>query len=261
MSSMSHFVNHRPRRSLAAVAAVVALMLGAVGLGSLPSVAAESSTALVLRQADTTRPSESSLQFIYTGSPTDAADSQLEENGTVVESRSVGTLPASTPIAVALVFDTSEAMDTSGALVAAKEAAKNWVRSRSGGREANEIFGVYTASDVGVELQSFTSDTNRVDRGDRSGGAPECGGGSTAIRPLVGGRAGGRRPGGPTESPAQHRPDDGLERFGDPRGHPGGGERRRPVGRGHGVRGRAHGVRAQPGTDQRSGQERRWPRP
>ncbi len=91
-------------------------------------VDAQVSSGLVLREVDTVEPSASRVQFVWTGSSGEATDATLTENGSTVDTDAARALPGSTPMSIALVFDTSDAMDSSGALVEAKEAAKDWVR-------------------------------------------------------------------------------------------------------------------------------------
>ena len=80
-------------------------------------------------------------------------------------------------------------MDTSGALISAKDAAKDWVRSRSNGRETSEIFAVYAASMSSDQLQTFTADTAR-NRRHRPCRASLVRGGPAEVGALVGGGSG-----------------------------------------------------------------------
>ena len=153
-----------PKSRLVAAGSFVLLL--AVVVATLASsasvVSAQDSSALVLRRVDTVQPAQSFLQFVYTGSSSDATGAQLSENGSGVAPTETRPLPAATPMAVALIFDTAAAMDTSGALVEAKDAAKQWVRSRSGSQLDSQVFAVYAASDTAVQIQGYTSDTSRI---------------------------------------------------------------------------------------------------
>ncbi|MCD9622570.1 type II secretion system F family protein [Rhabdothermincola salaria] len=146
--------------AVAAVFVVLLLALAAVVVGG--PVGAQDTGSLVLRQVDTSEPADSRLQFVYTGPASEVEDARLVGNGDQISSAPPRALPGSTPIATALVFDTSTAMDESGALVAAKDAAKEWVEDRSGAAAANQVFAVYAASDTGIQIQGFTSDTERL---------------------------------------------------------------------------------------------------
>ncbi len=153
----------RPRRQVLLVAAALLAAAGLL-LAVAPTavVGAQTSSQLVLRDVDTVEPAASDLRFIWTGSSGEATDATLTENGSTVDTDAARPLPGSTPMSIALVFDTSDAMDTSGALLEAKEAAKDWVRGRDGAQQGAQAFAVYAASDVGVQIQSYTTDTQRL---------------------------------------------------------------------------------------------------
>ena len=53
-------------------------------------------------------------------------------------------------------------MDDSGALVSAKQAARRWIQSRTAEEQANQLVGVYTAGAEPEQVQSLTTDTNRI---------------------------------------------------------------------------------------------------
>ncbi len=152
--------SRRPTVLLFAAALVAASLL----LVAVPTamVDAQVSSGLVLREVDTVEPSASRVQFVWTGSSGEATDATLTENGSTVDTDAARALPGSTPMSIALVFDTSDAMDSSGALVEAKEAAKDWVRGRDGAQQAAQAFAVYAASDVGVLIQNYTTNTERL---------------------------------------------------------------------------------------------------
>jgi tight adherence protein B len=150
----------RPMRWIAALAAsVVALGLFA---GLTTSAGAAGGDALQIRQVDTTQPGSSTMQFLYTGDASDVRSALVSDNGTEVASDAPQVLAQNEKIAIALVFDTSDAMDSSGALVAAKEAAVRWIQGRSEAEKANQLVGVYTSNATPDQVQSLTSDTTRI---------------------------------------------------------------------------------------------------
>lgn len=143
-----------------ALAALVVIVGAAV-----PSVARAEAVPEVLatiRQVDTREPAVSKLTFVYGGSLDDVAGATLTENGTTVEAAEPAPLPVDTTVGVALVFDTSTAMDADGALVAAKDAARRWILGRSPAAQEQTEFAVIVASDRAVLLQDFTADEERL---------------------------------------------------------------------------------------------------
>lgn len=148
----------RARRTLGAGALLALVVVSAL---SVAAAGAQSGSLLMVREADTVDPAQSRLQFLYTGDRSDVEAATLRENGQRVDT-SVAPLPDSTPIDVALLFDTSDPMDTSGALVAAKDAAKQWVRNRTGAQKQSMRFAIYTMSDTATNLQGFTADEARL---------------------------------------------------------------------------------------------------
>lgn len=148
----------RSRRVLAAGSLLAVL---AVVLLSFDGASAQSESLLLVRQADTVDPARSTLQFLSTVPEADATSATLTENGQPVEATTTP-LPDSTAIDVALLFDTSAAMDESGALVAAKDAAKRWVRDRTGAEKQAMRFAIYTMSDTATSVQGFTADEARL---------------------------------------------------------------------------------------------------
>jgi tight adherence protein B len=93
----------------------------------------------------------------YFASGSGGSKPSVSVNGTAVDSVDPGQLPAASPMGNALVFDTSDAMDSSGALASAKEAARAWIRARTADPASGERFAIYTASDTGKVVQSFTN--------------------------------------------------------------------------------------------------------
>jgi len=151
----------RPRRSVAL--ALVVAVVSTVAFSALATGAgAADNSSLQMRRVDTTDPSRSSIQFIYTGAREDLSGAQLTVDGDVVSASPPRQLPDTTKTAVAMVFDTSSYMDSSGALVAAKDAAKKWVRGRSAEARDNQLVGIVTASNKGVVQQTLTLDEERI---------------------------------------------------------------------------------------------------
>jgi tight adherence protein B len=160
---------HRPtvlarRRALAGplLLGALALVMVAVAVLRAGPAASQESASLVLRKVDAVDPANATAQFIYTGDDGDVSGAQLLENGITPNASAPRPLPADTRMSTALVFDTAAAMDDSGALLEAKDAAKAWVRSRTGDDAAFQAFAVFVASDAGVQLQDFTTDTERL---------------------------------------------------------------------------------------------------
>ena len=150
----------RPMRWFAALAAaIVALGLFA---GLTATAGAAGGDALQIRRVNTTVPGRSTLQFLYTGNSSDVRGALVTDNGNEVASDAPQVLAQDQKIAVALVFDTSDAMDSSGALVAAKESAIKWLQGRSEAEKANQLIGVYTSNATAEQVQSLTGDTARA---------------------------------------------------------------------------------------------------
>jgi tight adherence protein B len=164
----------RPMRWFAAMGA--ALVLLGLFAGFTATAGASGGDALQIRQVDSTDPGRSSLQFLYTGDPNDVRGATLSDNGNEVATDAPQVLARTQKIAIALVFDTTDAMNSSGALVAAKEAAARWIQGRSDAEKANQLVGVYTSNAVPEQVQSLTSDTARIISAiDRVGVPPDAG--------------------------------------------------------------------------------------
>jgi len=143
-------------------AATAALVLLGLAAAWTSSASAAGGDALQIRRVNTTDPGRSTLQFLFTGRPADVAGATVSDNGSQVPSDRPEVLSESSRIAVALVFDTTDAMDSSGALVAAKQAARTWIEGRSDAEKANQLVGVFTANAKADQVQSLTSDTGRI---------------------------------------------------------------------------------------------------
>lgn len=150
----------RPMRWFAAMAGL--LVLFGLLASWTSSAGAAGGDALQIRQVDTTEPGRSTMQFLSTGNPSEVAGTTVSDNGGQVVSDRPQVLSQNSRIAVTLVFDTSGAMDSSGALVAAKTAARSWIQGRTDAEKANQLIGVYTANVQPDQVQSLTSDTTRI---------------------------------------------------------------------------------------------------
>ncbi|HEY6534165.1 MAG TPA: VWA domain-containing protein, partial [Acidimicrobiales bacterium] len=150
----------RRTRVLGGVAAAVTVL--ALLAGWTATAGAQGGDALQIRQVDTTDPAGSKLTFLSTAGSGAVDDAVLTDNGSDVTGATPELLAANEKVAVALVFDTSSAMDDTGGLVAAKEAADTWLRGRSAQEKANQLVAVYTASAEATRVQDFTSDTTRI---------------------------------------------------------------------------------------------------
>jgi tight adherence protein B len=143
---------------------VTAVVVGLTLLGLTAAVGAQSAETpfAQVRAVDALDPTATGATFIYTGSESDALKGTVTINQNAVTPAKTEKLTPKRLVANALVFDTSEAMDTSGALASAKEAARQWIRGRSNDRTFTEQFAIYAANDEGVLIQSFTADASRL---------------------------------------------------------------------------------------------------
>lgn len=148
----------RTLRRITAVVVAGALLC----LASAVSAQSAPDTFGQIRAVDAIDPTANAATFIYTGSASDAQRATVKLNGSDVTPVTVTPLSEKRLIANALVFDTSSDMDASGALSAAKEAARAWIRGRSNDRVYTEQFGIFAANDEGVVVEDFTADTNRL---------------------------------------------------------------------------------------------------
>jgi len=166
-----HFHRSGPVRVFAGMAGLL-LVLGLLA-GWTATAGAAGGDALQIRQVNTTDPANSNLTFLYTGDPAAVSSATVTDNGGDVVSAKPQLLSDNAKVAVALVFDTSTAMDGSGALVSAKQAARQWLQGRSAAEKANQLVGVYTAGAQPDQVQSLTADTARILAGiDRVGPPP-----------------------------------------------------------------------------------------
>jgi tight adherence protein B len=152
----------RPRPLAVAAAFASVLLLLGLSVGWTATAGAAGGDALQIREVDTVDPAAATVQFLYTGDPDDVDDALLSDNGNQVDTAAPQVFGDTERIAVNLVFDTSSAMDDSGALVSAKEAAIAWIDGRTDAQKANQLIGVYAAAGEPIQVLSPTSDTARI---------------------------------------------------------------------------------------------------
>ncbi len=149
-------------RTLRPVAAVAVAAGLALAVPAVVGADVEPDPLATIRTVDATDPADTGVVLTYSGSSDELAGLTLTENGDEVATGDPAPLGSDVPRATALVFDTSEAMDTSGALVAAKEAAKRWVQGRDATAAQSQSFAVITASSTAVLVQDVTSNEQRL---------------------------------------------------------------------------------------------------
>jgi tight adherence protein B len=145
-------VSARGLGRLASAAVVLAVLAGA----SAASAQSANTAFTQVRAVDGLDPAANAATYIATGA--NGGSPTLTVNDANVDATKTGPMPDTRPIGNALVFDTSAPMDTSGALTSAKEAARTWIKSRTGNRVTTEQFAIYTAGETGEQVQPFTSD-------------------------------------------------------------------------------------------------------
>ncbi|HEY5153736.1 MAG TPA: hypothetical protein VIJ47_03310, partial [Acidimicrobiales bacterium] len=174
--------------STRALRCLTAGVVGLLLLGTSSAVGAQTATDTFaqIRAVDALDPAANSATFLYTGPAADATAATVSINDTATPA-TVAPLSSKRLLANALVFDTSQPMESSGALASAKEAARTWIRSRSNDRIYTEQFAIYAANDEGILVQDFTADTGRLLAAiDRVGPpASEDGRKKTALWPAV----------------------------------------------------------------------------
>jgi hypothetical protein len=129
-------------RSLSVAAALAVTAAVALAVPALVGAAAEPDPLAIIRTVDATEPGATEIVLTYTGSPDDLAGLSLTENGTEVATDDPAPLGTEVRRATALVFDTSEALDATGGLVAAKDAARRWVQARDATEQQTQAFAV-----------------------------------------------------------------------------------------------------------------------
>lgn len=140
--------------SLVALVATV-MAAGAAGAGG------NDQETLFIRAVDASDPANVVVGFVHAGSG-DVSSARLEQGDRTVDASAPQPLSGTTPMSIALVFDVSEPMDSSGALAAAKDEAKQWLRGLDASQRAGRSFAVYAAGASGEQIIDFTSDINRV---------------------------------------------------------------------------------------------------
>lgn len=147
----------RHLRLAAAAVVAVGVVAGAVAVAS-----AQSSSFLLLRGVNSIDATTTKMDFVWTGDQAALADLKITANGKDASHDAPVALSKLKPaprIRVAMVFDTGPAMDSSGALVAAKDQAKQMARNAAA--DGVEI-AIYRAGDKGEQVQNYTSDEGRL---------------------------------------------------------------------------------------------------
>ncbi len=150
------------RRSIRCGVIGAALAAAVVGLGPVALAATSTSTDLVqVRSVNALTPTSPVIGYFDTGSGAGSPPTVTLNNAAVKASTPVA-LGGDTPRCVAVVLDTSNAAETSSALVSTKAALKSWITGRTGAAQTDEEFSIYAANDIGVEVQSCTADTGKL---------------------------------------------------------------------------------------------------
>lgn len=139
---------------LTLLAVVLGIAAGSAGAGS------GGGAGLVVRSVDSTDPNATAATVLYTGSEADLDGATVTENGQAVDVDSVTPFDTSTTQSVALIFEISAAMDDSGALVAAKDAAREWVTGLPAG--SGPRISIVTASDNASLVLDYTTNRERI---------------------------------------------------------------------------------------------------
>jgi tight adherence protein B len=129
-----------------------------LALGGVAS-AGSNGAVLFVRQVDSETPAATNATFVYSGDPSAAAQARVTQGGREIDA-STTPLSPNAPMAIAFVFDVSNPMDSSGALAAAKDEVKQWLRTQPTGGPRR--FAVYSAGAAAEQIQNFTNDTQRV---------------------------------------------------------------------------------------------------
>ncbi len=151
----------RAGRVAAAAAALLCLGTALVGVEHVGAQEGDQPS-LYIRGVDASDSEATKVDFVYSGSAADAERALFTEDGVEVEASSLTPLPGTEPVNVALVFDTSEAAETSGTLVNAKAAAKDLIAGRTAEQEVSMRFAVFLASASGELIQSYTNSESRL---------------------------------------------------------------------------------------------------
>ena len=141
-----------PRTAALVAAACIVLALATMG-----GAQAQTDATLILRRIDAANPSDVKVDFVWTGPQGDVAGTSLTQNGTTMNPKSA---PAANPQPAAVVFviDTSAAMDENGALISARDGAKQVVDESADGTQ----FAVVQAGDQADLKSELTPDRNRT---------------------------------------------------------------------------------------------------
>ena len=149
---------------LAAVAVILAMFAFA------PAGSAQSADAPFTQLRAVTRGVDETTDLaVYFATGQGGSTPSISLNGASTDVQKTTTVATVLASGNALIFDTSEPMDKSGALASAKEAARTWI-TKAG---PNERFAIYTASDTGKLVQDFTADKTLLFEGLDHVGPPD----------------------------------------------------------------------------------------
>lgn len=167
------------RRGVIWLLGALALLVGLALVA--PAAQGQQQSKLWVRSVDQQRPSNATadtktnveLTFVWTGDQGQALSGKVTEKIGDGSSKDVGATPATLPAdrtrAVALVFDASQPMADTGALAAARDAAKQFIESSNGVR-----FAVIAANDKPSVVVRFTTDKVALTKGvDSIGPSPK----------------------------------------------------------------------------------------
>ncbi|MFA5564719.1 MAG: type II secretion system F family protein [Acidimicrobiia bacterium] len=144
------------KRLLGGIVAVITLL----SLGLAQANAQQDSangTGLAIRSVDSRSASAVQLVVDYAGPAADLASAELIENGQSVTPAAVEVVPGDANATV-IVVDTSAAMEASGGMVQAREAASAYIRNR----DPQERVAIVSLGGQAREVQRLTTDTDRL---------------------------------------------------------------------------------------------------
>ena len=139
---------------------LAALLLTVLLSGTAQAGSADQPT-LFIRSVDSTTPAATEVEFVATGGG-DVANATIKQGGASMQAGVPQQLAGDEPMAIAMIFDVSAPMDSSGALAAAKDEAKQWLRSLDAQERASRSYAVFAAGDVAERVQDFTQDVERA---------------------------------------------------------------------------------------------------
>ncbi len=137
------------------VAVLVALVAAVARSSSAPFAGAQEDERLSVRSVDGTDPADVVVEFVFAGDRADLADLTIRENGEVVENTPPELIQESQQlVGTVLVIDTSLSMEDDGKLVAAKNAATEYVAAKG----PNDRIAIVSFDSVATVDQEFTDD-------------------------------------------------------------------------------------------------------